>query len=54
MPWVALSLAHGDRELKLTMRAVDRAMNRIKTGLRRGFEEVLEGPLISPVFRRYN
>jgi glutamate-1-semialdehyde 2,1-aminomutase len=54
MPWIAISLAHGDEELEITLRAVDMALAVYKKALFEGVENFLEGPSIKPVFRKYN
>lgn len=54
MPWIALSLAHSEHELALTLDAVDGALGVYKKALDFGVERFLEGPPIRPVFRRFN
>lgn len=54
MPWIALSLAHGDRELDRTLSAARRALRVYARALEDGPERHLEGPAIRPVFRRLN
>lgn len=54
MPWIALSLAHGDRELDRTLTAARRALRVYARGLEDGPEKHLEGPAVRPVFRRFN
>lgn len=54
MPWVAVSLAHGDAELALTGNAVRKALKVCRAALDEGVEHYLEGPAIKPVFRQYN
>lgn len=54
MPWIAVSLAHGDQELEFTLNAVDKALGVYKRALVEGVEKFLDGPAIKPVFRKYN
>ena len=54
MPWVAVSQAHGEEELELTGKALDRAMAALARALDEGVETQLEGPAIKPVFRTHN
>jgi glutamate-1-semialdehyde 2,1-aminomutase len=54
MPWIAISLAHGDTELDITLKAADRALAVYKKALSEGIDKYLEGPAVKPVFRRFN
>lgn len=54
MPWVAVSLAHSDAELELTLKAAKKALGVYAAALERGVDRYLEGPEVKPVFRRYN
>lgn len=54
MPWVALSLAHGDAELDLTLTAARKAFAVYAAALQDGVERHLVGPPVKPVFRKYN
>lgn len=54
MPWVALSLAHGDAELDLTLSAARKALRVYARALNDGVDSYLVGPAIRPVFRRSN
>jgi len=54
MPWIALSYRHGDEELATTERALDKAFSVYSRALAEGTEKYLEGPIIKPVFRKYN
>lgn len=54
MPWVALSLAHGDAELELTLNAARHALKVYAAALNDGVEKHLVGPAAKPVFRKYN
>lgn len=54
MPWIAFSYRHGDEELAITERAIDQAFTVYRCALDSGVEKYLEGPVIKPVFRKYN
>jgi glutamate-1-semialdehyde 2,1-aminomutase len=54
MPWIAVSLAHGEPELDITLNAVDKALAVYKKALSDGVNKYLEGLVIKPVFRKYN
>jgi glutamate-1-semialdehyde 2,1-aminomutase len=54
MPWVAVSLAHGEEELQLTLSAADAALKVYRQALSDGWEKHLIGPPIKPVFRTHN
>lgn len=54
MPWIAISYAHGEKELEITMSAVRKALEVYKKALDEGVEKYLVGPAIKPVFRKYN
>lgn len=54
MPWIAISLAHGDDELEITLNAIDKSLEIYKKATVEGLDKYLEGPAIKPVFRKYN
>lgn len=54
MPWIALSYRHGEEELAATEHAIDQAFTVYRRALTEGVERYLEGPVIKPVFRKYN
>jgi glutamate-1-semialdehyde 2,1-aminomutase len=54
MPWIAVSLAHGDAELDQTLTAVRGALDVYAKALELGVEKFLVGPAVKPVFRKYN
>lgn len=54
MPWIALSLRHGEKEFRMTADALDRALPVYRKAIEEGVEKYLMGPAIKPVFRRYN
>jgi glutamate-1-semialdehyde 2,1-aminomutase len=54
MPWIAISYAHGESELKLTEKALENTFRVYKKAVEEGFEKYLVGDVIKPVFRKYN
>lgn len=54
MPWIALSLAHGDLELEKTLEAVRKSLMVYQQALSDGISKYLEGRAIKPVFRVRN
>ena len=54
IPWIAVSLAHGDEELDITLTAARNALNVYASALTDGVENFLVGPEVKPVFRKYN
>ena len=54
MPWIAISLAHGDAELQATLDAADVALAVLRRALDGSVEDFLRGPAIRPVFRTHN
>ena len=54
MPWLAISQAHGDAELAMTLDAFDGTLEVYKQALEGGIESQLNGPAIKPVFRTHN
>jgi len=54
MPWIALSLAHGNIELEKTLEAVRNSLKIYAMALDSGVEKYLIGDPIKPVFRKYN
>jgi glutamate-1-semialdehyde 2,1-aminomutase len=54
MPWIALAYRHGDAELTATEHALDRALAVYRLALDEGVDKYLQGPVIKPVFRKYN
>lgn len=54
MPWISVSYAHGDLELAKTAYALDQALPVYCQALHGSIEKYLDGPVIKPVFRRYN
>jgi len=54
MPWIALSLAHGETELQMTLDAMRGSLEVCRRALDDGWEQYLQGAPIKPVFRRFN
>ena len=54
MPWIAVSLAHGNIELEITLHAADNALSVYKKALELGVDNYLVGPAVKPVFRKFN
>jgi len=54
MPWIAISYSHGDAELTATEQAIEKTFSVYKSAIDNDIEDYLEGPVIKPVFRKYN
>lgn len=54
MPWIALSYAHGEKELDITKSALEKTFDVYKKAVDVGYEKYLVGNVIKPVFRKYN
>jgi glutamate-1-semialdehyde 2,1-aminomutase len=54
MPWIAISQAHGQTELQMTLDAMDGALAVFAQALSQGVDQFLVGPAIRPVFRSHN
>jgi glutamate-1-semialdehyde 2,1-aminomutase len=54
MPWIAISYAHGDKELIKTRQALVKTFEVYRKAVDEGFEKYLHGDVIKPVFRKYN
>lgn len=54
MPYIAISQSHGEKELKITLDAVEKGLEVYKRALQEGVIKYLNGPAIKPVFRKYN
>lgn len=54
MPWISVSLAHGEAELEKTLSAAKRALKIIDKAVVDGVDSFLMGPAVKPVFRKYN
>jgi glutamate-1-semialdehyde 2,1-aminomutase len=54
IPWIALSYAHGERELEITKNALEKTFEVYKKAVDDGYEKYLVGDPIKPVFRKFN
>ena len=54
IPWIALSYAHGDKELEKTKIALDKTFEVYRKAVNEGFEKYLFGNIVKPIFRKYN
>jgi len=54
IPWIALSYAHGDKELEITKNALEKTFEVYKKAVDEGYEKYLVGNAIKPVFRKHN
>ena len=54
MPWLAISYAHGEKELILTKKALEKTFEVYAKAVDEGYEKYLVGDVIKPVFRKYN
>jgi len=54
IPWIAISYAHGEKELEKTKKALKRTFEVYKKAISEGHEKYLIGNEIKPVFRKYN
>lgn len=54
IPWVALSFAHQEKELELTLHAIYKSLEVYKKALKGDINDYLVGKSIKPVFRKYN
>lgn len=54
MPYIALSHSHNDETLAQTRDALSKALVVFKDAVENGYENYLNGPVIKPVFRKFN
>ena len=55
MPYISVSTSHRDEELKFTLVAVERVLNKIAPLLKNNcFKNFIDGPIVKPVFRKFN
>lgn len=52
--YISLSYSHGEKELKITLKALEKTLDVYKKALKYGVSKFLIGEAIKPVFRRYN
>lgn len=54
MPYISVSYRHNEIELKKTLNALDKTLSIYKLALKKGYKKYLKGPVIKPVFRKFN
>lgn len=54
MPYIAISYAHQQKELEITLDAVQHSLQVYKKALENGIEDYLHSKVIRPVFRKHN
>lgn len=55
IPWISITYAHTDKELEITLKALDEGMKKVKNILASGNVNVsFIGEAVKPVFREYN
>jgi glutamate-1-semialdehyde 2,1-aminomutase len=54
MNYISISCSHGDNELKITLKAIEKTLKIYKKALSEGINKYLRGDVIKPVFRRFN
>jgi len=54
MPWISVSLAHGEAELEQTLSAAEDVLKVIGEAVVDGVDSYLVGPAVKPVFRKLN
>jgi glutamate-1-semialdehyde 2,1-aminomutase len=54
MPWISLAYRHGEEEFSITENAVDASFRVFANALNNGVSNFLVGPVIKPVFRKFN
>jgi glutamate-1-semialdehyde 2,1-aminomutase len=54
MPWIAISYAHGEKELDLTKKALEKTFEVYTKAVANGYKQYLKGDVMKPVFRKYN
>lgn len=54
MPWIGQCYRHGEEELALTERAIDKTFAVYSKAMEEGVDKYLQGPAIKPVFRKFN
>lgn len=54
IPWISQSFSHKEKELNLTLKALRNALLIYSKALKSNPNTFIRGPLVKPVFRRYN
>jgi glutamate-1-semialdehyde 2,1-aminomutase len=54
IPWISQSFSHKEKELNLTLKALKNTLLIYSKALKSNANSFIQGPLVKPVFRRYN
>jgi glutamate-1-semialdehyde 2,1-aminomutase len=54
MPWISICYRHGVEEMEKTKEATTRALEICAYAIKEGIHKYLKGPVIKPVFRKFN
>ena len=55
IPWITITYSHTEKELKITMDAIEKALKILKPIIKNNeVEKLLVGDPVKPVFRKYN
>ena len=54
MPWVAICYRHTKKELNKTLKALEKSLFIYKKALNFNPKKFIKGPIVKPVFRKYN
>ena len=54
IPWISQSFSHKEKELNLTLKALKNTLLIYSKALKSNASSFIQGPLVKPVFRRYN
>jgi glutamate-1-semialdehyde 2,1-aminomutase len=54
IPWISQSFSHKDRELDLTLKALKNTLLTYSKALKKTPNYFVQGPIVKPVFRKYN
>ena len=54
MNYISLSFSHGEKELRITINALEKTLDVYKKALKYGVSKFLIGNPIKPIFRKYN
>lgn len=54
MPYIAVSFSHGQPEVDRTLEAMRQALRVCRRGLEEGLDGLIRGPVVKPVFRKFN
>ena len=54
MPWISICYRHGEEELAKTEKALKNTFEVYQKALKEGAQKFLKGPVVKPVFRKFN